>query len=113
LVTTARAIRNSIRAIDMAARYGGEEFTVILPQTTKQAARTMAQRIGRAVARTPIQTTKGNVLYLTVSLGAASFPDDATTGDELLQRADQAMYEAKRRGKNQAVVYEHPAPPNG
>jgi diguanylate cyclase (GGDEF)-like protein len=111
LVATARSIRNSIRAIDMAARYGGEEFTVILPQTAKQAARTMAQRIGRAVARTPIQTTKGVVLYLTVSLGAASFPDDATTGDELLQRADQAMYEAKRRGKNQAVVYEPPGAP--
>jgi diguanylate cyclase (GGDEF)-like protein len=108
LVTTTKAIRNSIRAIDMAARYGGEEFTVILPQTSKQAARTMAQRIGRAVARTPIHSTKGDVLYLTVSLGAASFPDDANTLDELLQRADQAMYEAKRRGKNQVVVYEAP-----
>ncbi|MFZ5861868.1 MAG: diguanylate cyclase [Nitrospirota bacterium] len=111
LVATARAIRNSIRAIDMAARYGGEEFTVILPQTSKQASRTMAQRIGRAVSRTPIHSTKGDVMHLTVSLGAASFPDDASTPDELLQRADQAMYEAKRRGKNQAVVYEPPGAP--
>lgn len=109
LATTARAIRSSIRAIDVAARYGGEEFTVILPQTSKQAARTMADRIGRAVARTPIPTTKGDTAYLTVSLGVASFPDDAQTLEDLLRNADHALYEAKRRGKNQAVVFESPA----
>jgi diguanylate cyclase (GGDEF)-like protein len=111
LATTARAIRGSIRAIDVAARYGGEEFTVILPQTSKKDARTMALRIGRAVARTPIPTHKGDPAYLTMSLGVASFPDDAQTLEDLLRHADQALYEAKRRGKNQAVVYEHPAPP--
>jgi diguanylate cyclase (GGDEF)-like protein len=97
----------------VAARYGGEEFTVILPQTSKQAAKTMANRIGRAVARTPISTPKGDTAYLTLSLGVASFPDDAQTLADLLRNADQALYEAKRRGKNQAVVYEHPAPPRG
>lgn len=111
LVNITRAVRGSIRAIDVAARYGGEEFTVILPQTSKQAARTMANRIGRAVARTPILSTKGDTVHLTMSLGVASFPDDAQALDDLLRHADQALYEAKRRGKNQAVVYEHPAPP--
>src|SRR5574341_2180422 len=91
------------RSIDVAARYGGEEFTVILPQTSKKDARTMALRIGRAVARTPIPTHKGDSAYLTMSLGVASFPDDAQTLEDLLRHADQALYEAKRRGKNQAV----------
>ncbi len=111
LVSITRAVRGSIRAIDVAARYGGEEFTVILPQTSKQAARIMANRIGRAVARTPIVSTTGDTVHLTMSLGVASFPDDAQALDDLLRHADQALYEAKRRGKNQAVVYEHPAPP--
>jgi diguanylate cyclase (GGDEF)-like protein len=72
----------------------------------------MANRIGRAVARTPIISTKGDTVHLTMSLGVASFPDDAQALDDLLRHADQALYEAKRRGKNQAVVYEHPAPPS-
>ena len=105
LTVTARAVRNSIRAIDVAARYGGEEFTVILPQTSKLAAKTMANRIGRAVARTPISTPASGTAYLTVSLGVASFPDDAKALDDLLRNADHALYEAKRHGKNQAVVY--------
>lgn len=113
LVRTARAVRSSIRAIDVAARYGGEEFTVILPQTSKQAGKTMANRIGRAVARTPISTPKGDTAYLTMSLGVASFPDDAQTLEDLLRRSDEALYEAKRRGKNQAVLYEQPKPPRG
>ncbi len=113
LVNITRAVRGSIRAIDVAARYGGEEFTVILPQTSKKAARTMANRIGQAVARTPILSTKGDTVHLTMSLGVASFPDDAQALDDLLRHADQALYEAKRRGKNQAVVYEHPPPPRG
>jgi diguanylate cyclase (GGDEF)-like protein len=113
LVRTARAVRSSIRAIDVAARYGGEEFTVILPQTSKQAGKTMAHRIGRAVARTPISTPKGDTAYLTMSLGVASFPDDAQTLEDLLRRSDEALYEAKRRGKNQAVLYEQPNPSQG
>ncbi|MEO5656931.1 MAG: diguanylate cyclase [Nitrospiria bacterium] len=109
LIITARAVRNSIRAIDVAARYGGEEFTVILPQTPKQAAKTMALRIGRAVNRTIINSSEGERLHLTVSLGVASFPDDADQLEDLLRHADQALYEAKRRGKNQVVLFEAPS----
>lgn len=113
LVKIAGAIANSIRAIDVAARYGGEEFAVILPQTSKKDARTMAVRIGRAVTRTPIRTPKGDVVHVTLSLGVASLPTDAETLDELLRHADASLYEAKRRGKNQVVVYERPATPRG
>ncbi|MBI3606446.1 MAG: diguanylate cyclase [Nitrospirae bacterium] len=112
LVATARAIRKSIRAIDVAARYGGEEFTVILPQTPKRHAKTQALRIGHAVRQTAIHSVSGNTLHLTVSLGVASFPDDADNIGDLLLRADQAMYDAKRRGKNQVVLFESPSPPS-
>jgi diguanylate cyclase (GGDEF)-like protein len=109
LTVTARAVRTSIRAIDVAARYGGEEFTVILPQTPKKAAKKMALRIGEAVGQTVIAPTTGRTLRLTVSLGVASFPDDAETLEDLLRHADQALYEAKRRGKNQVVVFQSPS----
>lgn len=109
LVATARAIRKSIRAIDVAARYGGEEFTVILPQTPKRHAKTQALRIGHAVEQNLIHSMDGDILHLTVSLGVASFPDDADQLEDLLRRADQALFEAKRRGKNQVVVFESPS----
>jgi len=109
LVMTARAIRKSIRAIDVAARYGGEEFTVILPQTPKRHAKTQALRIGDTVGQTVIRSVTGDTLHLTVSLGVASFPDDADHLEDLLRRADQAMYEAKRLGKNRVVLFESPS----
>jgi diguanylate cyclase (GGDEF)-like protein len=109
LVATARAIRKSIRAIDVAARYGGEEFTVILPQTPKRHAKTQALRIGDTVGQTVIRSVTGDTLHLTVSLGVASFPDDADHLEDLLRRADQALYEAKRLGKNRVVLFESPS----
>jgi diguanylate cyclase (GGDEF)-like protein len=69
----------------------------------------MALRIGEAVGQTVIAPTTGRTLRLTVSLGVASFPDDAETLEDLLRHADQALYEAKRRGKNQVVVFQSPS----
>jgi diguanylate cyclase (GGDEF)-like protein len=108
LRTTARTLRNSIRAIDVAARYGGEEFTVILPQTTKQDAMIIAERFCREIERTNfyIDQSPSNPTRLTVSLGLASCPDDATQLDDLVKLADTALYAAKAQGKNRVVVYE-------
>ena len=79
---------------DVVARVGGEEFCVLLPNTPGIGARLPAERVRSAVA------TLRDPVPLTVSIGVSSFPDDATTARDLFERADEAMYEAKRRGRN-------------
>jgi diguanylate cyclase (GGDEF)-like protein len=111
LKTTARTLRNSIRAIDVAARYGGEEFTVILPQTTKQDATIIAERFCREVENISFraENSQPTPTKLTVSVGLASCPEDATQMDDLIKLADTALYAAKAQGKNRVVVYEKQA----
>ncbi|MGH7273337.1 MAG: GGDEF domain-containing protein, partial [Nitrospiria bacterium] len=108
LRTAARSLRNSIRTIDVAARYGGEEFTVILPQTTKQDAMVIAERFCREIENVNFhpETFQQAPTKLTVSLGLASYPDDATQLHDLIKLADTALYAAKAKGKNRVVVYE-------
>ncbi len=98
-------IRNELRPADRAARYGGEEFSVILPETTADGARIMAERVRQAVANTPIRLADGREIRLTVSTGASCYPDDAESPEELVVRADQALYAAKRAGRNRVVLY--------
>jgi diguanylate cyclase (GGDEF)-like protein len=106
LQMVARCIRNSIRAIDVAARYGGEEFTVILPQTAKTDAISLAERICGEVARLELPyERKGRRLALTVSLGLATYPEDAGSLEDLIRNADSALYTAKAHGKNRVVVF--------
>jgi len=91
----------SIRDSDIAARYGGEEFMVIMPETGRDLALIAGEKLRRAVAEHPFplqETQPGGIL--TVSVGIAPFPDDAATARELVDAADQALYRAKRRGRN-------------
>ncbi|MBI3610941.1 MAG: diguanylate cyclase [Nitrospirae bacterium] len=103
----ARCLRNSIRTIDVAARYGGEEFTVILPQTSKTDAYTIAERICTEVHRLDLPFVKTDQkLVLSVSVGLATYPDDAESLEDLIRNADIALYAAKSKGKNRVVIYE-------
>jgi diguanylate cyclase (GGDEF)-like protein len=86
------------RKIDTIARYGGEEFVVILPITKKEEALVLAERIRKAVEKNP------NLKNLTISIGVASFPEDGNTKENLIARADKALYEAKRLGRNKVCV---------
>lgn len=101
----ARAIRDAVRSMDVVARYGGEEFAVILPHTNKKDAYVIAERIRRGVQdyRPP---NADHDVWPTISLGVAEFPVDASHIDDLINKADKAMYLAKRMGKNKVVVYE-------
>jgi diguanylate cyclase (GGDEF)-like protein len=90
------------RQNDLVARYGGEEFAFLLPQTDKRQALALAKRLCRAVERRPCpgeEVLPGG--RLTVSLGVASFPEDVEQGQELVAAADQALYRAKKLGRNQ------------
>lgn len=90
----------TVRPIDKVGRYGGEEFIVILPQTGNPGALATAERLRRVVIDNPASISDGQRLALTVSIGLAVFPSDAGTGDELVNQADIALYEAKEAGRN-------------
>ncbi len=91
-----------LRQTDLLARYGGEEFTVLLPETTKAEAVQVGERMRSAVEMT---ANEGSTWpqKVTVSLGVATWPEDGTTAEGVLHAADQAMYTAKRQGRNRVV----------
>lgn len=104
LVEVGEVIRSTVREIDVVSRYGGDEFTVILPQTGPEGAYTIADRIRQRIEETPFLESHGRRVRITASLGIATFPDHGRTKDDLIARADQAMYAAKGRGKNSVTV---------
>jgi diguanylate cyclase (GGDEF)-like protein len=102
-------LRLNVREPDIAARYGGEEFAVILPSTSKPGAIVLAERIRlSAEASAPAKNTDHSPISgYTISLGVATFPEDADTLGELLLAADNAELSAKRLGKNRVCVANH------
>jgi diguanylate cyclase (GGDEF)-like protein len=101
LVAVAGIVRASLREIDTAARYGGEEFALLLPETSRTGAFVVAERVRVALER---RFGRGRGASLTLSGGVATYPDDAGTDEELLRRADEALYRAKAAGKNRIVL---------
>lgn len=102
----AMVIKSKSRKCDIAARYGGEEFCIIMPGTSKENSRLFSERL-----RMDIENTFANEpgldpsKRLTVSLGIATFPEDASTKSDLVSRADTALYAAKNAGKNRTCLY--------
>jgi diguanylate cyclase (GGDEF)-like protein len=97
LRAVASGLRAASRAEDLPARYGGEEFVVLLPRCGPQEAVAVAERMREAVAREP------GPVPVTVSAGVASYPVHAIAGPALVQAADEALYEAKRGGRDRTV----------
>jgi diguanylate cyclase (GGDEF)-like protein len=100
LVEVGQLLRETVREIDMVARYGGDEFVVVLPQTDPAGAMVIAERIRERIEDTTFLGSMGLKLHLTASLGVASFPDQGRSRDELIHKADAAMYQVKESGKN-------------
>lgn len=107
LVKFARVVQTSIREVDMVARYGGEEFVVVLPNTDPEEAYTVADKIRARVASTTFRhgdTQPGG--RLTISVGLAVYPLHADNPEDLLLRADFALYHAKESGRNLTVMFD-------
>src|SRR5262249_23005165 len=97
----ADTIRTTCREIDFAARYGGEEFTVILPDTSLPGAVQVADRIREKVAA---QEFPG-IGLVTASVGVSNYPANATSKEDLIRVADQALYKAKSEGRNRVAYF--------
>ena len=104
----AEICRKSLRSIDLMGRIGGEEFAIVFPETSINRALEVVERLRESVATTEIPLDNGLPIQITVSLGLASFDKSDVNIDVLLNRADQALYEAKRTGRNRTVVAINP-----
>ncbi len=96
----AKIIMESVRNIDIPIRYGGDEFVIILPETSKECAKNVAERILNNIRNTNFLKEENLNLKLTASIGYATFPDDAKDKTELIKMADNAMYRVKNSTRN-------------
>lgn len=104
----ANCVKSQLRGVDTAARYGGEEIAVILPRSDMVAAYNVGERIRAAITELRVTTDSEppKVLSVTSSFGVASYPESkATDGEDLIRRADRALYRAKKTGKNRVELY--------
>ncbi len=99
----ASRLLRSVRGVDLACRYGGEEFVVLMPDTNQQRANTVAERVRSAIADVEFLIEPGLAVNITVSVGVALIDADGDTPENLLKRADRALYRAKEMGRNRVV----------
>ncbi len=99
----AEVLSIDLRQTDLIARYGGEEFAVLLPETTKSEAMQVAERMRIAVEEKINDGKTSWPSKVTVSIGVGTFPEDGKSGAQVLSAADQAMYVAKRQGRNRVI----------
>ena len=105
----ADTLRGDIRAADVPARYAGDEFVVLLPETDLSGALNVAEKIRMDISRLAVPQN-GSFIRTTASIGLVTYPEDGRSWSELIRRADVAMYEAKRRGRDQIVHYAREVP---
>lgn len=101
----AHTLKKNSRATDYVCRYGGEEMSIILPNTNADEALLNANRICKAVGEKPFHITPVDTAQVTISIGVATFPDNAQTPQDLIEWADKGLYYAKEHGRNQVGRY--------
>ncbi len=101
----AQVLRETVRGTDFVARYGGEEFAVGMIETDSQGALQMAERLRSIMEKTVVTRVFDGELKVTLSIGVVSFPEDGENRSQLVTMADEALYHAKRTGRNRACLY--------
>lgn len=110
LIKVAEMIKNTSRNTDIVARFGGEEFVVLCVETDLAGSKIAAERIRKNIEDMRVTTDEGHLLSVTISLGVSHFPENGKTLTEIMTIADNALYEAKRNGRNRVEIapYENP-----
>jgi diguanylate cyclase (GGDEF)-like protein len=101
LKTISQFLQKNIRDVDAIGRYGGEEFVMLIPDADKEAAFCLAERLREELGKVDLE----DLPTITISLGIATYPSDGADIEELIKKADAAMYAAKQKGRNKAVKY--------
>lgn len=101
----AKLLLAHVRDIDTAARYGGEEFLLLLPETDHIGAKLVAERVRRTVEQAVLELPDGRTIGVTISCGIACYPECAEGAEEMISKADQALYTAKLDGRNRVTLY--------
>jgi len=96
----ANLLREGVRTVDSVGRYGGEEFIIVMPETHKDDAFLLAERIRFSIEQRAFVVISGEEIHRTISAGVASYPEDGLNPHELIVRADEALYRAKNAGRN-------------
>lgn len=104
LATVAKLCKKNLRSIDILARYGGEEFIIVMPETPAIQALISAERLRRDCENNPINSAQGSI-SITISLGLAELTKTCKTLEELIDRADQALYASKHSGRNKTTLW--------
>ena len=112
LAQFAEVLKRCTRAEDIACRYGGEEFTVILLEANADIARKRAEQVRGAISEMSVKHRGQQLAHITVSIGYAMFPRDGTTAEDLMRRADTALYLAKKAGRNRIATAEEEEAPD-
>ncbi len=105
LKEVARRAGEELRSADVLARYGGDEFIVLIPESTAQQAAVVAERIRKAIAGRGIDTN-ARAATITIRAGVSDMQANSDTVEDLIQRADRALYEAKSKGRNCVVIHD-------
>jgi len=102
---TAATAKSNLRQSDSIGRYGGEEFGIILPETDAEGSRIICERIRQSIEHSVVKTTTAPIRY-TISIGIAQLSGSAKSYTKWMQQADEALYAAKKSGRNRVVVFE-------
>lgn len=106
LIELGHILKEIVREIDTVARYGGDEFTILLVETNAAGATVIANRLRDIVEKHNFQTQEGLSIRLTITIGVAAYPEQASSKEELLTAADKAMYKGKNTTRNVVVLAE-------
>ncbi len=105
LSSVGTVISQTLRKVDIPARYGGDEFAVVLPNTDKRGSLIVAEKIRTNLKNIPLKF-KGRECIITLSIGIATYPENGADSEELIEKADRALYESKNGGKDKITHFE-------